>query len=264
MPFACLHFFNLISLDCSSSEDMDFRVCWQPEHWSRIPEVVFLITKMLSMTHGNHALKLVTLYGVVHHSEWEGEPQSCCWHSWPVSVETARTVPDCSPGRRKEAKESGEPCTLVDELHACCELKHALLSALSSTWKFFLARGLTLWRSPCLSQPLQPTIMPSAEIFKWKWWVTRLLWLHFPHFRGDLREKTFLLLTKLFALVFSIFQGIILWECPSADVQVTYGCYGNCAKCIHICINSFMISVSVSDLLILSTDVCHLCWHCCL
>jgi len=135
--------FSLVSLDCSSSsEDMDFRMCWQPEHRFRILEVVFLlfITKVLSVTHGDHVLKLVTSCGVIHHSERESEPQSYHRYPWPVSVE-AGSGEDSS--RLVSESESGDPCTPADELHACCELKRAFLSALSSTWKFFLTRLFT-------------------------------------------------------------------------------------------------------------------------
>lgn len=52
----------------------------------------------------------------------ESEPRPCCWLPRTVSAEAARTVPHCSPGRRKEAKERGDPCVLVDEPHSCWEL----------------------------------------------------------------------------------------------------------------------------------------------
>lgn len=64
---------------------------------------------MLSTTWGSHILKLVTPCGVVYHSERGHEPQSCCQHPWPMSAEAARTIPDCSPGRRKETSKCGDP-----------------------------------------------------------------------------------------------------------------------------------------------------------
>lgn len=114
-----LYLFNLVSPDCSSSADTDFRMCWQPEHRSRILEVIcpFFVTKVLSMTRGNHVVKLVTPYGVVHHSE--REPQSCCQHPWPVSAEAVRTVPGCSPveGRKQRRVEILVP-QWVNSMHA--------------------------------------------------------------------------------------------------------------------------------------------------